>query len=491
MSVARARIPISACLCAWLAVSSGSLSSAASAQRSASRSVRLPSVEAPAGKPTTQAYYVPPEPSASAVATDQAVPDLVLPADEVFAADQSPFSVEPRPNGQRSGGRCGPTGCSPCGPANPCGQGCGADYCGATYGDCRGAFWLRADYLVWWTNGSRLPLLVTGSRSGQSRGVPGNDDTYTAFGDERVNGRAGSGVRFTVGYWVDSCETLAIVGDFFDLQQQSAGFHDGSDGQPVFARPYRNSTDPASPVWASQLVAYPGLREGDITVRAWEYFQGAGALLRRNLLVYECGCGDPRCDNHHSARIDLIAGYRFYRLTDALSIDENLTYMGTGGPIETHRIGESFRATNEFNGAELGLVTEIHRGRWSLELLAKMALGANHRTLSIRGFDNDIHLGGLLALETNIGRHVDDDFVVIPQFGAEIGYQVCCGLRAFFGYNFLYWADVARAGDQVDLSVDPRNIPPVRPGGGSDPGVSFRHTEFWAQGLNLGLELRF
>ena len=78
---------------------------------------------------------------------------------------------------------------------------------------------------------------------------------------------------------------------------------------------------------------------------------------------------------------------------------------------------------------------------------------------------------------------------MIPQLGMELGYQVNCNLRAFFGYNVLWWSNVARAAEQIDTSVNTNLLPPVETtAGDSRPAFDFARSDFWAQGLNCGLE---
>ena len=98
---------------------------------------------------------------------------------------------------------------------------------------------------------------------------------------------------------------------------------------------------------------------------------------------------------------------------------------------------------------------------------------------------------GVLALGTNSGTFTGDTFTMIPQLGLELGFQVNCHWRAYVGYDILYWGSVVRAGEQIDLNIDPRNIPPTQ-----DPALPFpafpgRTTSFWAQGVNVGTEFRF
>jgi hypothetical protein len=105
--------------------------------------------------------------------------------------------------------------------------------------------------------------------------------------------------------------------------------------------------------------------------------------------------------------------------------------------------------------------------------------------------------GGLLALPSNIGHFARDRFAVVPELGVNVGFQLTNHLRAFAGYNFLYWSSVLRPGDQIDRGLNELAIPnfgsqPGTPAGDSRrPAVPFRDSDFWAQGVNFGLEFRY
>ena len=98
--------------------------------------------------------------------------------------------------------------------------------------------------------------------------------------------------------------------------------------------------------------------------------------------------------------------------------------------------------------------------------------------------------GGLLALPSNMGVHNADQFSVIPELGMTLGYNLTCHLRATLGYTFIYWSSVSRPGDQIDLNVSPSQFPP--PTASSEKPAFVQHTsDFWAQGVNVGLDYRF
>ena len=74
----------------------------------------------------------------------------------------------------------------------------------------------------------------------------------------------------------------------------------------------------------------------------------------------------------------------------------------------------------------------------------------------------------------------------------QVGYRLNDHIKLFAGYSFLFWTDVARPGDQVDLRLNPAQIPQSGLTGGPRlPAFSFHGTDFWAQGVNIGVEFRY
>ena len=80
-------------------------------------------------------------------------------------------------------------------------------------------------------------------------------------------------------------------------------------------------------------------------------------------------------------------------------------------------------------------------------------------------------------------------------------YQVTQRVRLTAGYNFLYWSNVFRPGEQIDRNLDAARIPnfcnldPTQCPHGlinpPRPQPTNRDTGFWAQGISLGLEVKF
>lgn len=393
--------------------------------------------------------------------------------------------------------------------AGPCASNDCDDFCGMPLCSPPGRFWLRADYLMWWTSGSNLPPLVSNG--------PLGPNTTIFYGNETIANDGRSGARTTIGMWLDRCHVWNLEFDYLTLGERDNTFSMFSDGNPQVVRPY---FDTQSNSQSGELVARTGTVTGRVSVDATDYFQSAGALMSYHLCGCDsCGscsgsCGGPCGDSCggvcgsecgdvcgvpmlYCCRTDLLAGFRYYNLSDRVGIHEELTQIG---PTAQYDVRDNFRASNNFYGSEIGLRNQIYRGRFSLEILTKIAVGNTHQTVTIDGqtiitdrSGSTVYNGGVFAVGTNSGTYHRDVFTVIPQLGIEGGYQVTRHWRAYAGYNLVYWGSVLRAGEQIDLNVDPRNVPPVDP---QNPGLPFpafpgRASSFWAQGVNLGSEFRF
>jgi hypothetical protein len=315
-------------------------------------------------------------------------------------------------------------------------------------------------------------------------GAPG---TSVLFGNSRVNNDFRDGLRLDAGLWLGDCRQCAIEADFFLLGDSGQGFGASGAGSPVLARPFFNS---ATGLPDSELVAFPGVVAGSVTVDSASSFLGAGLNCRHVLC---CGC---------DYRLDVLVGYRYLRLTDDLTIAENLIATDPAGQIPLGTgiaVRDEFRTENNFHGARVGLAGQWNRGCLVAQLQTSVSLGDTQELVEIKGSTlvtvpgagTAAYNGGLLALPTNSGRHVVDRFSVVPEVTARLGYQLTDHWTAFAGYSFLYWSSVARAGEQIDLTVNPTQIPPGKLVGEPRPAFNRHDGDFWVQGVSVGLEFRY
>lgn len=373
----------------------------------------------------------------------------------------------------------------------------GAGVCGPP-----GRFWLSAEYLMWWIKDANLPPLVTtGPAVLPTPGAIGTPGTVGLLGGNVDQGMF-SGGRFTAGFWLNDCQTKGVEASYFFLGSRSNNFTATSSGAPgssVLARPF---LDVSTGAQGSQLIAFPGLSSGTVSAPTSSRLQGAQTNFLCNLC---CSCADccDCCQPAPGYRVDLISGFLFMDLDESLGIAENIQVL-PGSPVlpgTTIRAFDQFGTRNQFYGGQLGLRALVWRNRLFAFVTGKIALGDTQQTVDINGSTTvtpvtgpaTVTPGGLLALPGNIGRHSRDVFSFIPEVGVNVGYQITDHLSVFGGYTFLYWSHVVRPGDQIDFGVNSTMTPVslVPPTGPVRPLFTFHESDFWAQGINLGVALRF
>ena len=391
---------------------------------------------------------------------------------------------------EQDGIDCGFGNCGSC--RTCCGTLCSPGGCG---------MYVRAEYLLWSTKGMHLPALVTTGDPtstvipagviNEDGSLPGN--TTILFGNGLVNGQGRSGGRIVFGTHINPC--WAMEGDYYGLTDQRTAFRGVSTGDTFLGIPFFDESNDGLP---AVFVVAPGAGgpDGDISIDAVTRFQGAGARLLRNLCCWE-GCGPSwwdGCPVPLAKRFDLLMGYRFNRLDDALTIRETHDIQGTT------RIGRDvFDTENEFHGFDLGTMLQFRRGCWSLDLTTKVGIGNTRSVVLINGvaFQDGIQqtpAGSILAVSSNSGRHVNNAFTMLPEVDLNAGYQINPCWRFTCGYSLMYWCGVYRAGDQIDQHINPNLWPPLPLNGnnaGLWPQYPGRGSDFWAQGVNFGLEARW
>jgi hypothetical protein len=201
--------------------------------------------------------------------------------------------------------------------------------------------------------------------------------------------------------------------------------------------------------------------------------------------------------------IDGFAGWRLLGLNESLTLGENLAVLSSVNPNlpagSTFLVSDRFSTSNLFNGGQIGAIGEYRIGRWSLDLRTSIALGGTQQTANISGSTTSAGPGiasttlpgGLLALPSNIGSHTRGVVSFVEEVGFNVGYQFTNHIRGFVGYNFLFWSSVLRPAGQIDTVVNPNLIPPAVGGGPNRPTFNFNGSDFWVQGIQFGLDVRW
>ncbi len=295
-----------------------------------------------------------------------------------------------------------------------------------------------------------MPVVTTGDPAqGFLAGAIGRPGTQVLLGNHDIDFGAFSGGRATLGGWLDRNHTFGIEGSGFLLQQKSATFAaiSGPNSLPVLAVPFSNQFSTfgfvgAGPVGenvfqaASSAIPSSGSILVTNSVRLWgSEANGVLSLLRGK-----------------SFRLEALAGFRYLDLQEDfdLALSTTTTTRASIGPFPpTGQIFDHFGTHNQFFGGQLGLRGSFNAGRWFFEGSAKVALGDNHQSVNIngelidsgRGFwffrDNSGNFpGGIFAQTSNSGRRTREQFAVIPEFDAKIGYDLTTHVALDRGLRF-------------------------------------------------------
>ncbi|HYV35493.1 MAG TPA: BBP7 family outer membrane beta-barrel protein [Gemmataceae bacterium] len=352
-------------------------------------------------------------------------------------------------------------------------------------------YWATFDGLAGWISGANVPPLLTIStpKTPQANaGILGLQST-TIVNPSRVNEDERCGTRLTAGLWLNCDHTFGFEAGFMMLESEANIVSLTSDSlNPILARPY---VDANTNKEQAVLLAFPGLANGSGEVRA-----SSGNLYEVHLDFTEnfincCGW-----------RVDSILGYRFYHYDEGLRVRQAILPTNPNFvPGTVIAAQDNFSAQNQFHGCDIGFKTSYCWCDWTLGLLAKAAAGCVNQEVDISGNTVTtvpgvapvVNNGGILALQSNIGTHRSHDWVVLPEFGGNLSWQMSCNVRLHAGYSILFLDRIARAADQIDLTVNPNLFPPVgaNPAGPSRPAFSLERSDIWMQNISFGVEINF
>jgi hypothetical protein len=358
-------------------------------------------------------------------------------------------------------------------------------------------FWVRGEYLMWWVKKAPLPVpLVAETVEPDPKEPLGGPPNRLLLGDSSTGFGMFSGFRLTLGGWITPEHDLGVEGGGFVLERRSSRFFAASDklGNPSLAFPFFNQTPGA--------VGEDFLRISDPTARG----QYAGnVLVAQSLQMWGAELNGILCLwRTPTTEFTFLAGFRYLDLQESLRI-YNQTNDFSVDPNTVTILNDRFGTRNQFYGGQIGARFGWQYNRLDLDVTGKLGLGSTHQVVEIQGSSTQsgpfaatpgTFPGGLYAQPSNIGRFTSNEFTVVPAVELKIGYQFTPRIRAFAGYDFLYWNQVVRPGNQIDRNINTTQSTVLGTTGGvlqgpASPTPLFNRTDFWAQGVNFGLEFRY
>ena len=344
---------------------------------------------------------------------------------------------------------------------------------------------ISAEALMWWFKEAAAPPLV-------SDGFLGQPGTSVLLGGTDVDTNPNPGLRLTAGF---------ALTERWGLESSVLYVPEGSSSRSVSSSGEIGSKDLSIPFF--DVV---GQGENDTPLSAAGVHAGRATEDFRNSLLGAELNATMRLPTVGPLRLDTLGGFRYLRLRETYTFSTDSPNIPPRPP-DVFRTTDEFDTTNNFYGAQLGVRARYDQGPWFASSAVKFALGAMIQSVDIDGFletdnFNDFgppqrFAGGYFALPTNIGSHTRSVFAVVPEVGLNIGYRITEGMSVFVGYTFLYTNSVVRAPQQVNRSINPSQSPAITGNlpaplmGPAEPSFRFNASDFWAQGLNVGLALRF
>jgi hypothetical protein len=140
-----------------------------------------------------------------------------------------------------------------------------------------------------------------------------------------------------------------------------------------------------------------------------------------------------------SLSLEVLAGFRSMELDDDLLL---------------------INCYNHFYGGQVGGRAHVFLGGLDVGATATVALGTTQELSTVS--------------ETNPLRFYHGGFSYVPEVGIDLGYWITPQVRLGIGYRFLYWSQVTRPGNDLDILKSPMKPFP------------FQQSDFWAQGFNFG-----
>jgi hypothetical protein len=335
-------------------------------------------------------------------------------------------------------------------------------------------WWMRADYLLLWRKRRFLPPLVTTNPSmAPILGAPG---TEILFGNENISRSPQSGGIFDIGVWMTKC--LGFGTGFLLVGNEDVNFNASSPtGTPILGRPFFNTSTGLEDV---SVIAFPlvnlnGLIKIKNKNRVWEY-----DLYARFRFLDLC-----------RFKFDLLGGFLTTGIDDYLDIRTNTSLFG----LVPQMVEDRFHCTNHYYAGLIGLRSEWRSCNWGVSFVGKVGLGNMVRNVDIHGKTTTTTAGvttvthaGLLAQPSNSGRHGTGQFEAVSILEVNVQLRLIEHFWVTLGYTYMFWPSVVLAGDQVDLDVNPTQVPgPVV--GPLAPIFDQVNRSFWAQGLTAGISI--
>jgi hypothetical protein len=391
--------------------------------------------------------------------------------------------------------------------------------------------WIEGEYLLWAIKNNPLPtpLVTQGSFSDPITGAVGRPGTKIKLGKQNINMGWLQGVQITAGSWLTSSQKIGLEGGYFILPAitQKKSLHtSGKVGSPSYAVPIHDVTG----LWGLNGVSgesiyllpgplgdMPGFH-GDFNLKLSSKFQGAQLNA-----VY-------RIAHWRFFGLNALTGFRWLQLKEQLMFQASThTVPNFPSGFAFANTKDSFNTKNDFYGSQIGIGAAYANRHFDVKGVLQVGLGAIVETIHIDGSSKTSNgnlfyetkntagetlKGGIFAQKTNMGSHHRHAFAAVLDANIKANVKISRYFELGAGYSFLWISALARPGKQIDRKINPtltalaeasretvgtQKAPtpfgqpgPAQPAQGPKrPHFSLKNSDFWIQGLTVGVTARF
>lgn len=348
--------------------------------------------------------------------------------------------------------------------------------------------WGSVEYLYWWGQDSPVSVpLITQNSNPAAFGFINEPGTQIIFGSgsnrDSFNFDGSSGGRATIGGWVDESHRYGLEGSGFGLSQSKDSFSASSIGGqiPVINIPFFSTQSASENVLVNR---FPN------TALVSDTFQSFGFELN----------GLHSLRNQLPFPLVFLMGFRYLNIHEDLELNDAVINIPTLPANSVLNVRDDFSTKNNFYGFQVGARTHLVYSKLNFDVATKIALGRNYQKLIISGQTNVNNITiiqpiGLFAEPSNIGSHKNNQFAVVPELQAKIGYDLNQIVRPFITYNCFYINNVIRPGKQIDRNINLSQNSLIGGAGvlsgPAAPVARFHNTGMWIQGISAGIEFNF
>jgi hypothetical protein len=421
---------------------------------------------------------------------------------------------------------------------------CGGEWCSHSY-----SWYGSAEYLLFKLKDAAAPptqITLPITQTGLNQ-----QTTSISIGGVGVDYGGRSGMRFTLGHWCDPDHCLGAEISYFQFERRDSSFFVAQQANlPLAVTIQQNVNSTVLSNGATSLTT----TQIPLTVQlpAVLTISATGAAGPTNFWGGEANLRSTRCV-FGGLSIDFLAGFRYINLSEEFVLNESIILQSANAnTITTQGLAQILQPNNSFNlppgiygtgptGLPIGPVVMIpaplsglqtvsnttsvnnmttHNQFYAAQIGAswewwitkrltfngygKVAAGAMVENFTIQsnttvtpaastGLPTTTNPGGILPVTgfLDMGR---TRYAVAPELQLTFGYNWTPHIRTTIGYNFLYLSSVMRPGDQIVFNQSSANISVA---GTPNTVTTFQPsyvtntTDFWAQGLTAGFEIRY